>query len=480
MRRSPGARSRGSISSNPEESLILQKPTLAIDHEGGERYATTAGNTICCGNGSPGGSAGPRAEYPPLTDLVIEPAEIVFDKAGQSQQLRIVAAWSDGTREDVTPLCRFRSNDESIATVSESGVVTAAGPGDTHIVAFYDNGIAPVSVILPVSEHVGPKYPVTPTPTRIDELVVAKLRKVGVVPSDVCDDAEFLRRASLDITGTLPTAAEVVAFLEDASPQKRIAKIDELLERPTYAAWWATRFGDLTGNAEENLPVGGEQGVRREKSAQWYDWLYRRLEENTPFDEIAAGIILAKGRRPDQSDDDYFAEMSAYFRHEDPADFAARETMPYFWTRGRFSPPQTLRFSYAFLGVRLECAECHKHPYDQWTKEDYEGFQAFFDGVGFRQSGARGTVQEMKKRLGLTADQDSGGYKRLFAKLAAEGTVVPWGEVSAPDWERVRKGERPPQRRRARDHAPAARRRRGALRRVQRSPRAGHGVAAAA
>ncbi|MGH7200476.1 MAG: DUF1549 domain-containing protein, partial [Planctomycetaceae bacterium] len=275
--------------------------------------------------------------------------------------------------------------------------------------------------------------------TTIDELVRAKLRKVGLVPSELCTDAEFLRRVSLDLTGTLPTPEEVAAFLADASPDKRSRKVEELLTRPTYAAWWATRLCDLTGNSEQNLPVGGEQGVRREKSAQWHDWIYRRIEENAPYDEIVAGIVLAVSRRPGQTDDEYFTEMSSYFREDDPGDFAARETMPYFWTRGRFSPPQSLRFSYAFLGIRLECAKCHKHPFDQWTKEDHDGFQIFFENVRYKHQN-RKLVSAMKKDLGLTADQDSGEYKRLFARLAAEGTTVPWQEVRVPaEWGKRRK-----------------------------------------
>lgn len=423
---------------DPPASLILQKPTLAIDHEGGERFVPGGWEHHLLRRWVEAGAAPRPEDAPELVSLAISPQEVIFDHAGQTSSLRIVASWSDGAREDVTPLCRFRTNDESIATVSDEGRVTSIGKGDTHIVAFYDNGIVAAPVLLPVSDRVGEKYPHVPTPTRIDELIVQKLRKLGVVPAKPATDTEFLRRVSLDITGSLPTPEEVTNFLADPSSDKRARKIDELLARPMYAAWWATRLCDLTGNSEENLPVGGEQGVRRQKSAQWYEWMYRRLEENAPYDEIVAGIVLATGRRPNQSDEEYFAEMSAYFRREAPADFAARETMPYFWTPGRFTPPQTLRASYAFLGVRLECAECHKHPYDQWTKADYEGFQAFFDGVRFRQSGNRGPVQEMKKRLGLTADQDSGGYKRLFADLAAQGVTVPWGDVSAPDWRRTR------------------------------------------
>lgn len=422
-------------SQDPPASLIIQKPTLTIDHDGGQRYQRDGWEHHLLLRWIETGAPGVPDDVHELVTLDVQPTEIVFGPETDSVTLRAIARWSDGTSEDVTPLCRFRSNDESIALVDPSGVVTAAAHGDTHVVVFYDNGITPVPVLHPVSDAVGPRYPDVPTPTRIDEHVVDKLRKLGVVPSDLSSDAEFLRRVSLDMTGTLPTPDEITAFLADPSPDKRLAKIDELLARPAYAAWWTTQICDWLGNTEENLPVGGEQGVRRQKSALWYDWIDRRVAENVPYDEIVEGIVLASSRCPDQSSEDYFAEMTSYFREENPADFATRETMPYFWTRGRFTPPQPLRFSYAFLGVRLECAQCHKHPYDQWTKQDYEGFQVFFEGIGNRHAD-RDLVQEMKESLGLTADQDSGGYKRLFAELAASGQTVPWQEVLVSSLER--------------------------------------------
>jgi hypothetical protein len=418
---------------DPSSSLVLQKATLAVDHGGGERFERGGWEYHLLRTWIAAG-AEPVADAAEVSDLValdVVPTEVVFTPEGGSRPLRVIARWADGSAEDVTPLCRFQTNDESVATVSAGGVVTAAGRGDTHVVVFYDGGITPVPVVRPVSDFTGPRYPDVPTPTRIDEMVVAKLRKVGLVPSELCTDAEFLRRVSLDVTGTLPTPAEIEAFLADPSPEKRERKIDELLDSPAYSAWWATRLGDLMGNAEENLPVGGEQGLRQEKSAQWYDWLERRLRENAAYYEIVGRVVLAVSRPPGQSLDDYFAATSAYFRADAPADFADRETMPYFWTRGRFTPPQPLRFSYAFLGVRLECAQCHKHPYDQWTKEDYEQFQAFFEGVDYNY-GSRDRAAEMKQKLGLTADQDSGGYKKLFADLAHRGTVVPWEEVTIP------------------------------------------------
>jgi hypothetical protein len=421
----------------PADSLILKKPTLTIDHDGGERFKTGSWEHHLLARWIEAGASPRPVDAAALVSIVVQPEEILFSAPSESRQLKIVAHWSDGTHEDVTPLCRFRTNDESIAQVSDMGVVASVGPGDTHVVAFYDNGTVNVPVGLPVSDLLGERYPVPATPTQIDELVVAKLRKLGIVPSGLCTDAEFLRRVSLDMTGTLPRPDEVNAFLEDRSADKRTKKIDELLARPTYAAWWATRLGDWTGNGERNLPEGGEQGLRREKSALWYDWLYRRLDENVPFDQIVEGIVLAASRTPGQTDEAYFAEMSGYFRTSDPADFAARPTMPFFWSGNRFTPPQPLRFSYALLGIRLECAQCHKHPYDQWTKEDYDQFQVFFDGVRHG-SGSGPVAKQMKQTLGLTADQDSGGYKSQFARLVREGQVVPWQEVTAPNWKQGR------------------------------------------
>ncbi len=137
-----------------------------------------------------------------------------------------------------------------------------------------------------------------PTPTKVDELVVGKLRKLGIVPSEICTDAEFLRRVSLDLTATLPRPDEVREFLADKSPDKRAKKIDELLKRPGYAAWWTTLLCDFTGNDPRRLssPTGDQNFFSEYFARQWYDWIYNRLERNEPYDKIAAGIILATGR----------------------------------------------------------------------------------------------------------------------------------------------------------------------------------------
>ncbi len=188
---------------NPDASLILQKPTLRIPHEGGERYKLGSWEHHVLLRWIQSGAAGITNSEPGLVRIAVSPPELRFAKKGEHVALKAVAHWSDGTSEDVTPLCRFQSNDEQIAKIDAAGLVTAGEPGDSHVVVFYDAGVVPVPVMRPVSPKIGPRYPDVPAPTEIDRLVVKKLRKLGIVPSELCSDTEFLRRASLDVTGTL-------------------------------------------------------------------------------------------------------------------------------------------------------------------------------------------------------------------------------------------------------------------------------------
>lgn len=419
---------------DPAASLMLRKPTLADDHEGGKRFDLGGWQHRLLLRWIEAGATSLAADAPRFESLSVEPQEIVFNTPGETVQLKVTVRWSDGTLEDVTPLCRFRTNDESTAEVNEDGLVMMLAPGDTDVVAFYDNGVAPMQVLLPVSKQHGPNYPQVATSTRVDELVVDKLRKLGVVPSEVCTDAEFLRRVSLDLTGTLPAPDEVLAFLADTSTDKRRRKVDELLERPTYAAWWTTRLCDMTGNTDRTGPLGGEQNLNSAKARQWYQWLHRRVAENMPYDRMVEGITLAVSRKPGQNYDDYCREMSAYFRTEEPADFAARDDMPYFWSRRAFGKPEeaALGFAYSFLGISLQCAQCHKHPFDQWTKQDFDQFSEFFRGVRYGLTD-RTAMAAMKDDLGIgKLDEDSGDYKRKFVAALAEGKIAPFKEVTVP------------------------------------------------
>jgi len=414
------------------KSMILAKTTSddKDEHGGGKRMDVGSWQYRVIANWIKAGApAVDEKKDPTFVRMEVTPTEIVYDKVGGTTQLRVVAHWSNGVAEDVTPLCRFQTQDDAVAKIDVSGKITCVGKGDTHVVAFYDNGVVPVSVLLPVSDKIGPAYPAVPTNTKIDEHVVTKLRKLGVVPSDLCTDSEFLRRVSVDITGQLPTVAEIEAFAADKSPNKRAKKTDELLSRPAYAAWWSTKLNDILGNSENQL----RNGSHSRASELWYRWINGRLAENAHYDDIVEGIVMAKGRSSDgQTLEEYSAEMTSYVRKDNPTDIHERETMPFYWMRQnmRTSNEKALSFSYAFLGVRLQCAECHKHPFDQWSQYDFQHFTAFFNRVnsGFKQ---RKEYDAMVAALKLDVDPKNGGgqLRQMLDRMAVDGKVVPFPEV---------------------------------------------------
>jgi hypothetical protein len=424
----------------PPESLMLYKPTHGDEHGGGQRLEAGTWQYHLVRRWIEAGARGVEKDSAKLLKLEVVPDEIVCVNEGERTPLKVLAWWSDGCIEDVTPLCRYQTNDESVAEVDIEGVVTSKNRGDTHIAIFYDSGVAIAQVLRPVSTKVGPNYPEVPTPTKIDELVVARLRKLGIVPSEICSDTEFLRRVSLDMTGTLPTPAEIVAFTADASPDKRTAKIEELLSRPTYVARWTTKLCDITGNSPKHFQ---DQAPPDEYARDWYEWIARRVRENVPYDEIVAGIALGVSREPGQTYQAYIEQQSAYYRQQDPADFTARDNMPYYWAKqtSRMPEERALNFSYAFLGVRIECAQCHKHPFDRWTQADFKGFTALFENIGFGVAPEdRKTHQALIKQLGDKGNQAQRERARL--ERAQKGEIVPWQEVFlAPVGMRVEKGK---------------------------------------
>ena len=413
----------------PEDSLFIQKPTMVEIHEGGERYETDSWEHKVFLAWVKSGAKSITKETPEFVRLDVTPSEIIFDSEGQTEQMEVVAVWSDGSRENVTDLSRFQTNNDTVADISATGLVTANEPGDTHVVVFYDNGVVPIPVMRPVSKLVGTDYPQVQTPTEIDRLVVQKLRKMGVVPSDVANDTEFLRRVRLDMTGTLPTAAEVRAFLADPSPDKRARKIDELLESPAYAAWWTTRLCDITGNSDDQL--NNVTPIRQAASQNWYDWIYKRVANNTPYDELATGIVMANSRDSDESFKEYCQEMSDIYYSKSDKSFADRESMPHYWARRNFrtAEDRAIGFAYTFLGLRIQCAQCHKHPFDQWTQDDFKAFTGFFTHTRFGQDPkSRDEYNEMMEKLGLDGLRGN-DRRRKIQDLVKEGKVAPMQEV---------------------------------------------------
>ncbi len=414
-------------------SYLLQKPLQEVDHEGGQRIKPRSWQHNLLKewirNEAPSIGDAPAR----LSQLKVSPSEIVFQSDSENIQLQATAIWSDGTSEDVTCLCRFQTNDDQIAKITEDGMVTAGAQGDTHVVVFYDNAVVPVPIIRPVSQQVGDRYPVVAAETQIDKLVVNKLRKLGIVPSDVCTDEEFLRRASLDVTGVLPTSAEITEFTADVRSNKRSLKIDELLERPGYVGWWTTRLCDYTGNSDDQL--NNVTPVRSAASQQWYEWIHERVEQNVPYDDIVEGLVLATSREPDESYNQYCENLSKLYHKDSEESFADRSMMPHYWSRANFRTKEqrVIGFAYSFLGIRIQCAQCHKHPFDQWTQADFQGFQGFFSGVEGRTQNpapeSRSQYQKLLTSLEMPKELKGNQLRNELGKIVRNGGIIPFGEV---------------------------------------------------
>jgi hypothetical protein len=428
---------------NPAESLFIQKPLKQVKHKGGEIYDEGSWEHNVMLKWIQDGAKLDVEETGAFDRLEVFPKEFVGNKVGDTMQLKVLAYWQDGTVEDVTAFTRFDTNDESVATVNDLGEVKIVGKGDSHVVAFYDNGVLPLPVMLPVSDQVGTKYPKVKASTPIDKAIATKLQKVGIVPSEIATDQEFLRRVTLDVTGTLPTAKEVKDFLASKDSKKRQKKIDELLTRPAYAAWWTTKINDFQGNSPAQLNINN-YARKTNPSLDWYNWVYRRVSENRPYDEIVEGIVMGTSRsNPEQTYREFVQEMASYFRKDNPEDFSERENMPYFWTRRNLRQPEekAMAFAYSFLGVRIQCAQCHKHPFDQWTQADFNSFKAFFENITFTDNGSLSDTEFNPKTLQMELEKEA-GYNRSDPKQnknrllrpveerrLANGQPLPWQEV---------------------------------------------------
>ncbi|MFI4876477.1 MAG: DUF1549 domain-containing protein, partial [Blastopirellula sp. JB062] len=338
-----------------DESLIIAKPTDQFGHEGGQRYKLGSWEHRVFKNWIAAGAKFDKDEVAKLERLEVSPPEVQFGSEPNQVQLKAVAVWADGTREDVTPLCRYTTTDDEIAEVDENGRISSGERGDAHVIVAYDKAVVSVPVLRPVTDLVGERYPAIATNAEIDHLVLNKLRKLGVQPSAIAEDEEFLRRVSLDIAGTLPTPDEIRAFVADQDPEKRNVKIDELLESPAYVAKWTTLLCDVTGNNDQQLV--NVSPLRNGPSQEWYDWIYRRVESNMPYDELATGIIMARSRQPGDTYREYCEEMSDLYRTD--ASYADQETLTHYWARNNFRTPEdrAIGFAYTFMGIRIQCAQ---------------------------------------------------------------------------------------------------------------------------
>jgi hypothetical protein len=364
---------------DPDSSLLLLKATGAVEHGGTRRFSRDSWAYQLLREWIAQG-APRRKGSGDVKSISIQPPEYAFAKPGQDGQVRVEATFTDGSRENITVLCDFRTNDEAIVEVDNLGRLKSIRPGDTAVIVSYRGNVLPVRVMVPLEAAPGFKYPDVPEVNYVDHEVFAKLRRLNMVPSDLCSDTEFLRRVSLDTIGTLPTPKEVRDFLADDRPDKRARKIDELLAHPMHAALWATKFSDVTGNNTDQLE--NPQQFRPKRSQMWHDWLRKRFADNTPYDRTVHDILCATSRDGETPEDwikqtnEIEEEAGKGFKTK----YAERKTLDLYWRRQQQVPIDQWgeKTAAAFLGVRLECAQCHKHPFDRWTQADYRSYANIF------------------------------------------------------------------------------------------------------
>lgn len=384
----------------PDRSLLLLKASGGMPHGGGIRIRRNSTGYRVLRNWIRDGARAGDPEAPVLTSIRVTPADARM-KMESSQQLQVTAQFSDGRETDVTHLAKFQSNAEPLATVDEFGVVTSGdSPGEAAVMASYLGQVDVFRAIVPQSDD-SSEFPERPVLNFIDELVDAKLRRLNIHPSGLCSDAEFLRRVCLDITGTLPSTAQARDFLSDSSSDKRRRLVDELLRRSEYADFQALKWSDVL--RVDRLALGHKQAYT------WYRWIHDAFARNRPFDEIARDIVTATGSLSKHPAANLFKVAKK------PGEAAAT-------------------ISQVFLGIRIECAQCHHHPFDQWSQRDYYGMEAFFTQVNFKSTPAGQIL--IPDRKGVTRHPRTRDVVQAHALLQPEPTETPEGDrrILFADW----------------------------------------------
>ena len=335
-----------------EESLLMEKAVNAVPHSGGakikkgdEYYATLL-------RWLEAGAANDPGPVPAVVKVEIDPPTAVLDGDGATQRFVVRAKYADGTDRDVTSLAVFSSNNDNSATVTQDGVITGKNRGEAFIMARYDTHTVGSHVIV-LPKGLVFQWSNPPAANYVDELVNAKLQKLRINPSELCTDEEFIRRVSLDICGTLPTSDELQSFLTSPDPEKRAHLVDALLERKEFVEMWVMKWSEL-------LMIRTSQQISYKAMLLYYNWLQQQIQSNVPIDRMIRDLLSAKGGT-------FSAAATNYYQNETDTLKVAENV------------------AQVFMGMRIQCAQCHNHPFDRWTMDDYYGFANFFAQIGRKQ-----------------------------------------------------------------------------------------------
>lgn len=393
----------------PDKSLLLLKPTKSVPHHGGNLIQVGSNDyrTILdwVRRGAPYDEAG--AEELRATKISINPSE-VFLTQGATQQLLIIADLVDGRQEDWTGRARYKSDNPDVIEVDQSGIMRAHRPGEA-VITVRVPGKA-VATRMGVIDRIIPEYPPIPGRNLIDEHVFAKLRKLHILPSELSTDWEFLRRVCLDLTGTLPPPERVREFLASRDPKKRDRLIEVLMDSPEYIDFWTYRFSDPFRVALSATYPSSPKG------AFWYsEWIRKSIEQNKPYDQMARERISAQGS--------YGA--TRHFRPRLPSDTMNEQVR-------------------VFMGRRLDCAQCHDHPFEPWSQDQFWGMAAFFGRLAyvFNYTDYRYAVVDMTTGTGMHGDETPVTHprtKKIMEPVFLDGRKLTENEQEDPrlalaDW----------------------------------------------
>ena len=333
---------------NPGASLFLTKPTTALKHKGGKRFDVDSEEYRILAAWIAEGAPGPQSNDARMTQLTVTPEENAV-KLGQGLQLIVRAKFSDGKERDVTRWAKFTSADETVASVDANGKVTVIGPGEGAITAWYSSRIVIARLTSPYSNAIPAEvFARAPRANLIDDLVLAQLQRLNLKPSPPASDATFIRRASLDTIGRLPTPEEVNAFVTDTATDKHTRLAERLLNAPEFVDYWTYKWSDV-------LLVSGAK-LRPEAVKAYYGWIRKRVAENTPWDKFVREVVTARGSSLEDGESNFYAV------HQDPESMAEN-------------------VSQAFLSLSINCARCHNHPLEKWTNDQYYQFANLFSRV---------------------------------------------------------------------------------------------------
>lgn len=348
------ARGRRVMFENPDKSLLLLKGSGQISHGGGTRIPQNSENYATIRTWIQQGARMDGASLPKLLALEVTPPRGTLQRQA-TQQLKATARYSDGTIRDVTKLALFESNDSAMAEVNSGGLVKILDlPGRVSVMVRFQGQVAVFGAAVPLGAAV---TAVPPSRNFVDDAVFANLKELGIPPSPVCDDATFLRRVTLDIAGRLPSLEETNTFLADTGSDKRDRWIDSLLQGPDYADFFANKWAAVLKNRRD---TAGDLGA----NFAFHAWIRDSLLANKPYDQFVRELLGATG--------------------------TVEGNPPVAWYKRVGDPKAQIEdIAQLFLGVRMQCAQCHHHPFERWSQDDYYSFAAFFSQVGRKPSGKR-------------------------------------------------------------------------------------------